>query len=53
MTRSNGIEYFILLFYRGSMIICLAVIYEYDDILVILIDAILLIINIKFVVKYH
>jgi hypothetical protein len=34
------------------MIVCLGVVYEYDSILVILIDNILLI-NIKFIVKYH
>jgi hypothetical protein len=47
MIRSNGVEYFILFFYRGSMIICLEVVYESESILVILIDIILLI-NMKF-----
>jgi hypothetical protein len=40
------------IFYRGSMVVCLAIIYKYEGILVILIGNILLI-NIKFVVKYH
>jgi hypothetical protein len=34
------------------MIVCLEVIYEYESILVILIDVILLI-NMKFAIKYH
>jgi hypothetical protein len=51
MTRSSDLEYFILYFYCGSMIVCLGVVYEYESILVILIDAIVLI-NIFFV-KYH
>jgi hypothetical protein len=38
MTKSNGIECFVLFFYRVSIIVCLAVVYEYDVILVILID---------------
>jgi hypothetical protein len=49
MTRSNDVEYFILFF---IVVVCLGVVYEYDSILVILIDVILLI-NIKFTVKYH
>jgi hypothetical protein len=40
MTKSNNLEYFILLFYYVSIIICLEVIYEYVSILVILIDTI-------------
>jgi hypothetical protein len=52
MARSNELEYFILYFYRGSMIVCLEVVYEYKSILVILINIILLI-SIKFIVKYH
>jgi hypothetical protein len=47
MIRSNGVKYFILFFYCGNMIICLAVVYESESILVILIDIILLI-NMKF-----
>jgi hypothetical protein len=43
MTRSNGLEYFILLFYRSSMLVCLGVVYNYESILVILIDVIVLI----------
>jgi hypothetical protein len=38
-------------FYRGSIVVCLTAVYEYDDILVILINDIL-IININVVVKY-
>jgi hypothetical protein len=34
------------------MVVCLGVVYDYKSILVILFDAILLI-NIKFTVKYH
>jgi hypothetical protein len=52
MTRSNGLECFILLFYGGSMIVCLGVVYKYESILLILIDVILLI-NMKFVIEYH
>jgi hypothetical protein len=52
MARFDGIKYFILLFYRGSRVVCLIVIYEYESILVILFDDILLN-NIKFIVKYH
>jgi hypothetical protein len=53
MARSNSLECFILpFFYRGSIVVCLGVVYEYESILVILIDAILLI-NMKFAVKYH
>jgi hypothetical protein len=52
MARSNSLEYFILLFYHGSMVVCFGVLYEYESILVILIDVILLI-NMKFTVKYH
>jgi hypothetical protein len=43
MTRSSDLEYFILYFYCGSMIVCLGVVYEYESILVILIDVIVLI----------
>jgi hypothetical protein len=40
-------------FYYGSILVCLGLlVYEYESILVILIDAILLI-NMKLVVKYH
>jgi hypothetical protein len=39
-------------FYRGSIVVCLGVVYEYESILVILLDVILLI-NMKFAVKYH
>jgi hypothetical protein len=39
-------------FNRGSILVCLEVVYRYESILVILIDIILLI-NIKFTVKYH
>jgi hypothetical protein len=52
MSRSNDLKCFILLFYRDSMVVCLAVVYEYESIFVILIDVILLI-NMKFAVKYH
>jgi hypothetical protein len=52
MNRSNGLKYFIYLFYRGSMVLSLGVVYEYKSILVILIHVILLI-NMKFAVKYH
>jgi hypothetical protein len=52
MGRSNDQKYFILYFYRDSMLVCLEVVYEYESILLILIDIILLI-NIKFAVKYH
>jgi hypothetical protein len=52
MTRSNELECFILPFYRGSMVVCLEVVYVYESILVILIDVILLI-NIKSAIKYH
>jgi hypothetical protein len=34
------------------MVVCLEVIYEYESILVILIDVIILI-NMKFAIKYH
>jgi hypothetical protein len=51
MTKSNSLECFILPFYRNSMLVCLGVVYEYESILVILIDVLL--INIKFDVKYH
>jgi hypothetical protein len=37
MTGSNRLYYFILCFYRGSMIVCLIVVYEYENIFVILI----------------
>jgi type IV secretory pathway VirB3-like protein len=40
------------IFYRGSMVLCLGVVYEYMIILVILINIILLI-NMNFMVKYH
>jgi hypothetical protein len=53
MTRSNGLEYFILPFYRGRMVICLlGIVYEYASILVILIDVILLI-SMKFAIKCY
>jgi hypothetical protein len=52
MSRSNDLKCFILLFYRDSMVVCLAVVYEYESIFIILIDVILLI-NMKFAVKYH
>jgi hypothetical protein len=52
MNRSNGLKYFIYLFYRGSMVLYLGVVYKYKSILVILIHVILLI-NMKFAVKYH
>jgi hypothetical protein len=52
MARSNGVKYFILLFYRDSIVVCLGVVYEYESILVILTDVIILI-NIKFTIKYH
>jgi hypothetical protein len=52
MSRYNGLEYFILFFYRGSIVVCLGVVLEYVSILVILINIILLI-NIKFAIKYH
>jgi hypothetical protein len=52
MTRSNSLECFILLFYHASMIVCLEVVYEYESILLMLIDIILLI-NMKFIGKYH
>jgi hypothetical protein len=44
--------FYTIFFYCGSMVVCLAVVYEYDDILLILIDVILLI-NMKLTVKYH
>jgi hypothetical protein len=47
---TKNILYYI--FYCDSMLVCLEVVYEYESILVILIDIILLI-NIKFAVKYH
>jgi hypothetical protein len=50
MTKSNNLGYFILFFYRTSMIVCLKVVYKYEIILVIFV---ILLINIKFVVKYH
>jgi hypothetical protein len=50
MTRSNSIECFILYFF--IVVVCLGVVYEYESILIILIDDILLI-NIKFITKYH
>jgi hypothetical protein len=43
---------FYTIFYHNSMVVCLAIVHEYDDILVILINNILLI-NIKFIVKYY
>jgi hypothetical protein len=49
MTRSNDLKY---IFYRGGMIVCLEIVYKYESILVILIDIILLI-NMKFDVKYY
>jgi hypothetical protein len=52
MDRFNGLEYFILFFYHDSIVVCLEVVYEYKSILVILINVILLI-NIKFSIKYH
>jgi hypothetical protein len=52
MARSNGLECFILFFYRGSMVVYIEAVYEYENILVILIDVILLI-NMKFSIKYH
>jgi hypothetical protein len=52
MTRSNGIEYFILSnFYRDSMIVYLGALCEYESIFIILIDN-NLVVNIKFIVKY-
>jgi hypothetical protein len=51
MVRSNSLEYFILLFYCGSMIVYLELVYKYESILVILINIILLI-NMKFIIKY-
>jgi hypothetical protein len=42
----------IIFFYRSSMVVCLEIVYKYEIIFVILIDDILLI-NIKFDVKYH
>jgi hypothetical protein len=38
MIRFNDLECFILLFYYDSMLVCLAVVYEYGGILVILIN---------------
>jgi hypothetical protein len=52
MVKSNILEYFILSFYHCSMIVYLGVVYEYESILLILIDIIHLI-NMKFVVKYY
>jgi hypothetical protein len=53
MVRSNSLEYFILLFYRGSILVCLGLLVcEYESILIILTDVILLI-NMNYVVKYH
>jgi hypothetical protein len=52
MARSNGVECFILHFYRSSIVVCLGVVYKYESILVILIDVIILI-NMKFAIKYH
>jgi hypothetical protein len=46
MTISNRLDY------HDSIVVCLGVVYEYESILVILINIILLI-NIKFTVKYH
>jgi hypothetical protein len=44
--------FYIIFFYCNSMLVCLAVVYEYDDILLILIDIIFLI-NMKFTGKYY
>jgi hypothetical protein len=52
MDRFNELEYFILFFYRDSIVTCLEVVYEYESTLVILINVIFLI-NMKFPVKYH
>jgi hypothetical protein len=53
MTRSNDIyRLFYTIFYRDSIVVYLGVVYEYESILVILIDIILLI-NMKFDVKYY
>jgi hypothetical protein len=51
MARSNSLEYFMLFFYRDSMIVYLEVVYKYESILVILNNVILLI-NMKFIIKY-
>jgi hypothetical protein len=40
MVRSNRLECFMLLFYGGSIVVCLGVAYEYESILLILIDVI-------------
>jgi hypothetical protein len=40
MTRFNSLEYFILFFYRDSIVVCLTVVYEYESILEILINVI-------------
>jgi hypothetical protein len=50
MTKSNNLGYFILFFYRTSMIVCLKVVSKYEIILVIFV---IILINIKFVVKYQ
>jgi hypothetical protein len=52
MDRFNGVECFILFFYHDSIVVYLEVVYKYKSILVILINIILLI-NIKFSIKYH
>jgi hypothetical protein len=52
MARSNSLKYLILYFYHDSIVVCLGVVYEYESILVILIHIILLI-NMKFVIKYY
>jgi hypothetical protein len=52
MTRSNDLEYFILSnFYRGTMIVYLGALCEYESIFIMLIDN-NLVVNIKFIVKY-
>jgi hypothetical protein len=52
INSSNRLEYIILpFFYHGSIVVCLTVVYEYDNILINLNDDIL-IININVVVKY-
>jgi hypothetical protein len=43
--------YYTTLFYRVNIVVCLTAVWEYDDILVILINDIL-IININIIVKY-
>jgi hypothetical protein len=50
MAKSNNLHCFILPFF--IVVVCLVVVYEYKSILIILINIIILI-NMKFTIKYH